>query len=72
MGCGSCHRLAAAGSDGPIGPDLDARLAAHTRDSLLDAIRSPPAAGAMPTDFAERMSPAELSALVGFLLSAGR
>ena len=23
MGCGSCHRLAAAGSNGPIGPNLE-------------------------------------------------
>ena len=34
MGCGSCHRLAAARSSGPIGPNLDDRLASHTAVSL--------------------------------------
>jgi mono/diheme cytochrome c family protein len=72
VGCGSCHRFAAAGSVGPVGPDLDARLAFHDRASLLAAVRSPPASWAMPTDFAERMSAAELSALVDFLLSSRR
>ena len=68
MGCGSCHRLAAAGSDGPIGPDLDERLPAHTRASLTAAIRDPPPGGAMPEDFGSRMTRAELAALVDFLL----
>jgi len=31
MGCGSCHTLAAAGSGGSIGPNLDERLGRHTR-----------------------------------------
>ena len=31
MGCGSCHTLAAAGSKGQFGPDLDSRLEHHTR-----------------------------------------
>lgn len=72
MGCGSCHRLAAAGSEGPVGPDLDARLPSHSRASLRAVIRDPPTLGTMPQDFAERMTAAELSALVDFLLSARR
>jgi cytochrome c5 len=70
MGCGSCHRLAAVGSEGKIGPDLDARLPHHTRKSLTAQILSPsrPAFG-MPTDFGERMNDAELRALVDFLLA---
>jgi mono/diheme cytochrome c family protein len=68
MGCGSCHRLAAAGSTGPIGPDLDEVLPAHTRASLTAAIREPPAGGAMPEDFGTRMTPRELAALVEYLL----
>ena len=30
MGCASCHTLAAAGSTGEFGPNLDQRLRAHT------------------------------------------
>jgi hypothetical protein len=41
MGCGGCHRLAAAQSSGPIGPDLDDRLPGHTRESLTAQILSP-------------------------------
>jgi mono/diheme cytochrome c family protein len=69
MGCGGCHRLAAAHSSGPIGPDLDERLPNHTRESLRAAILSPPPLAAMPDDFGERMSDAELDALVDFLLA---
>lgn len=69
MGCGGCHRLAVAGSTGPIGPDLDTRLPDHTRRSLTTAILSPPAGAAMPNDFGERLSDDELSDLVDFLLA---
>ena len=70
MGCGSCHRLAAAGSSGPIGPSLDDALPRHTRASLLAKIRDPGTGSVMPGDFARRMSPAQLQALVAFLLAA--
>ena len=70
MGCGSCHRLAAAGSSGPIGPSLDDALPHHTRASLLAKIRDPGAGSIMPGGFARRMSPAQLQALVTFLLAA--
>jgi mono/diheme cytochrome c family protein len=69
MGCGGCHRLAAANSTGPIGPSLDERLPSHTRDSLTAQILSPDPTGIMPPDFGERMSDAELTALVDFLLA---
>jgi cytochrome c oxidase subunit 2 len=69
MGCGGCHRLAAAGSNGPIGPSLDDALPHHTRDSLLATIRDPGTGSVMPGDFARRMSPAQLRALVTFLLA---
>lgn len=71
MGCGGCHRLAAARSESRIGPDLDERLPEHTRESLTAAIAAPPASGAvgsMPTDYGERLSPEELDDLVSFLL----
>jgi mono/diheme cytochrome c family protein len=69
MGCGSCHRLAATNSTGPIGPDLDDRLQDHTRESLTAQIVSPAPTSAMPPDFGERMTDAELEALVDFLLA---
>jgi mono/diheme cytochrome c family protein len=74
MGCGSCHTLAAAGSAGSIGPDLDERLGGHTRASLIAQITAP-RSGAdgfsmMPTDFGNRMSAGELDSLVSFLLAA--
>jgi mono/diheme cytochrome c family protein len=70
MGCGGCHRLAAAQSSGPIGPNLDDRLPSHTRESLTAVILTPPAGSIMPEDFGQRMSDAELDALVDFLLAA--
>jgi mono/diheme cytochrome c family protein len=73
MGCGSCHRLAAAGSTGEIGPDLDQRLPAHNRASLTARITDPDRSGSfagMPDDFGERMNAAELEALVDFLLTS--
>jgi hypothetical protein len=75
MGCGSCHRLAAVGSRGQIGPDLDERLRGHTGASLTTTILDPPGGdnfGGMPRDFGERMTDRELDALVSFLLAARR
>ena len=72
MGCGSCHALAAAGSTGQMGPDLDSALEHHTRATLIAQITSPAGDGgvsAMPDNFASRMSSAELDSLVDFLLA---
>jgi mono/diheme cytochrome c family protein len=70
MGCGGCHTLAAANGTGTVGPDLDERLPAHTRESLVAQITSPRPDSVMPKDLAERMSDAELDSLVDFLLAA--
>ena len=70
MGCGSCHRLAAAGSNGPIGPNLDEVLQSHTAESLKAKIIAPGGTSVMPSDFAERMDDDELDALVSFLLAS--
>ena len=73
MGCASCHTLAAAGSTGEFGPNLDRRLRAHTAASLEATILDPPGPrgfAAMPRDFGARMSDAELDALVSFLLAS--
>jgi cytochrome c553 len=75
MGCGSCHRLAAAASTGEIGPNLDQRLTAHDRASLVAVVTDSDRGGyfnGMPEDFGERMDAAELDALVDFLLAARR
>jgi mono/diheme cytochrome c family protein len=70
MGCGSCHTLAAAGSKGGIGPSLDDALPRHTRESVQAKIVSPGKGSLMPGDFAQRMSFADLRALVDFLIAA--
>ena len=73
MGCGSCHTLAAAGSTGQMGPDLDGALERHTRATLIAQITAPASDGgvsAMPTDFASRMNARELDTLVDFLLAS--
>ena len=75
MGCGGCHTLAAANARGEIGPDLDTALAGYDATTLARQIVDPaptPGFVAMPTDFGERMSAAELSALVTFLLGTVR
>ena len=73
MGCGGCHTLAAAGSRGEFGPDLDQRLPAHDRASLIAQITRPPTDGdefsMMPRNFGGRMNATELNELVDFLLS---
>ena len=74
MGCGSCHHLdRGRRRTGQIGPDLDTRLRRpHAR--LADGARSstPAQASMMPRDFGDRMSDAELDALVDFLLARPR
>jgi mono/diheme cytochrome c family protein len=69
MGCGSCHRLAAAGSTGQIGPPLDEALPGHTRASLRAKITDPGSASVMPGDFGRRVSARDLDALIDFLLA---
>jgi hypothetical protein len=78
MGCGNCHRLAAANATGQMGPNLDRRLDGHTRASLRAKILDPypelpdevpeDLMTIMPRDYGERMSGAELDALIAFLL----
>lgn len=78
MDCGGCHRLAAGGGEGRIGPDLDALLPAYDAASLRAKIVDPYPAGdpvdfsAMPDDFGRRMSATQLDQLVAFLLAATR
>lgn len=75
MGCGGCHRLSAAGARGEEGPNLDRALSAYDRDSLTEQIVNPRGSegfATMPTNFGERLTADELSALVTFLLESRR
>lgn len=60
-GCGSCHVLAAAGSDGRVGPDLDQAAAGLSAEEVAAAVRG------HPEDFADQLSEEQLDALAGFV-----
>jgi mono/diheme cytochrome c family protein len=79
-GCSSCHTFTPAASKGTVGPDLDQLpaeakragkpLEAFTHESIVtpDAYVEPGyQKGVMPTDFATKLSPAQIDALVKFL-----
>ena len=72
-GCGGCHTLAKANADGPIGPNLTLALRGASQDFIMRSIVLPGAELApnygdvMPDDFAKRISPGDLRALVDFL-----
>ncbi len=75
QGCGGCHALSAAGTNGTTGPDLDEVLkgkdAAFIRESIVDPdaqITEGFAPGLMPKDYGEKLSDQELNKLVAFLL----
>ncbi|HEX6026537.1 MAG TPA: c-type cytochrome [Solirubrobacter sp.] len=79
QGCGSCHKFDPANSNSPIGPDLTLSLHGKSRDYVIESIVLPNAQGAsgyeigaMPEDFAQRISPQELDALVEFLMDGAR
>lgn len=74
-GCGGCHILAAAGSGGTTGPNLDEVLTAGTTtDEIHEDIVDPDkviapgySAGIMPSTFGEGLSEKELEDLVQYL-----
>ncbi len=77
QGCGGCHALSAAGTNGTTGPDLDEALegkdAAFIRESIVDPdaqITEGFEAGLMPKDYGDKLSDQELSDLVAFLLQS--
>ena len=80
-GCGGCHTLADAGTTQEIGPNLDNVLAGdhatpdHVRESIVDPnaeITEGYQPNVMPQDYEERLSEAELDALVQYLLEAAK
>jgi mono/diheme cytochrome c family protein len=80
QGCGSCHTFKPANSNAPIGPDLQRSLPGKTRDYVMESIVLPNAraasggytTGGMPEDYAERIAPDDLDALVEFLMEGAR
>ena len=78
--CGSCHRLADAGTEGEVGPDLDKVLVGKDADFIHESIVNPNAEIApgyqpdvMPGTFGDSLSDAQLQSLVEYLLkTAGK
>ena len=85
-GCGGCHTLAAAGAKGTVGPDLDNVVSDAAKyakgkpaaDYIKTSIVSPSAftvpgfpKGTMPATFGKQLSPAQINALVQFLMQSG-
>lgn len=75
-GCGACHTLAAAGTTGQVGPNLDRFLrgAKHTQAFIRQSIVAPNAyieggfgANIMPGNFSTSLTKDEINALVTFL-----
>jgi mono/diheme cytochrome c family protein len=67
-GCGNCHTLAAAGSAGSMGPNLDDL--APSRETVAEQVRN--GGGGMPA-FADQLSDAEIDAVAQFVAdSAGQ
>ena len=77
LGCGSCHVLQDAGSQGQVGPDLDNVLADADEEFVRQSIVAPDAEiaqgfqpGVMPQTYGEQLSEQQLDALVKYLLDA--
>jgi cytochrome c oxidase subunit 2 len=75
--CGSCHTLAAAGTTGQIGPNLDEVLAgadpSFVKESILDPnadIASGYQPDVMPKNYGELLSEAQVDGLVEYLVSS--
>ncbi len=74
-GCGACHTIAAAGTSGTVGPALDRYLKGKSASYIRTQIVKPDTypvpgfpAGVMPRDFGTRLTPAQLDALVSYLV----
>jgi mono/diheme cytochrome c family protein len=77
-GCGSCHTLAAAGSTGEVGPNLEESLAPDDDTAGIEEMIVKPnleviegySENVMPQDYGESLSPAELHDLSEFLVES--
>jgi cytochrome c oxidase subunit II len=72
--CGSCHTLAAASTTGQTGPNLDSALKADDAAGIREMIADPGkeiakgyGANIMPPNYAQTLTPQQLSALVTFI-----
>jgi cytochrome c oxidase subunit 2 len=72
--CGGCHKLAAAGTIGGVGPDLDTVLKGKDEAFIRESIVNPDAViakgfdkGIMPANFGKLLSQPEIDALVKYL-----
>lgn len=77
QGCGGCHALAAAGSSGATGPDLDGALNGKSAEFIRTSIVDPNAEIAqnyppdvMPQSYETQMSAEQIDSLVQFLIEA--
>lgn len=75
--CGACHTLAAAGTSGTTGPDLDKALKGRNAAFIKQSIVAPNAyiapgygANIMPANFSKTLSPAQIDALVQYLVKS--
>ena len=76
-GCGSCHTLAAAGSTGEVGPNLDEFLAPDdTTEAVEEMIVDPNSelaegypANVMPKNYSQTLSKAEVHQLAEYLVA---
>jgi cytochrome c oxidase subunit 2 len=73
-GCGGCHTLAAAGTTGTVGPNLDTFIAEDPADFIHMSIVDPNAEIAkgypqnvMPQTYEQTIQPDDLDALVDYL-----
>ena len=73
-GCGGCHTLADAGTQGTTGPDLDKVLKGKDKAFIQESITDPQKeiapgfqGGIMPHNFGQSLSPDQLKALVDYL-----
>ncbi len=76
-GCDTCHTLAAAGSGGVTGPNLDEVLPGQTAAMVEESIVDPSAhiakgypANVMPANFKTLISPSEIEQLVQYLIES--
>jgi mono/diheme cytochrome c family protein len=70
-GCGNCHTLAAAGTTGTVGPNLDEHLMeneeSHSIDHILEQVRQ--GGNGMPA-FAGKLTEQEIQAVARFVFEA--
>jgi mono/diheme cytochrome c family protein len=83
-GCGTCHTLAAAGTTGTVGPNLDEQLvesadsngedlADFTRESIEDpdaVVADGFQAGLMPSNYSDQLDEQQLDDLVAFIVQS--